>query len=269
MPSVAVTGATRGLGYAFVKYYTAQADTKVFALVRNVEATQAKYEKEGLTNVSIVHADMSDYKSIHDAAEKVGQITGGSLDLLINNAAFSSDHDNWKGPADVAPADLEDAHMSTYKTNVLGVAHTTNAFLPLIRKGQLKKVITISSGMADDELINQFSIPHQASYSMSKSAVNTLVAKYNAAYGKKEGILFLAISPGLVDTGFVDTSQLDQEQQQVMQHLMGAFSEYAPDFKGPIQPDESAGMVADVIDKATVETMGGGFVSHHGNKQWL
>jgi len=35
---------------------------------------------------------------------------------------------------------------------------------------------------------------------ISKAAVNMLVVKYNAALGKSEGILFLALSPGLVDT---------------------------------------------------------------------
>lgn len=53
---------------------------------------------------------------------------------------------------------------------------------------------------ADNDLINRFSIPIAAPYSISKAAVNTLVSKYNATFGKSEGILFMAISPGLVDT---------------------------------------------------------------------
>lgn len=51
---------------------------------------------------------------------------------------------------------------------------------------------------------------------------------------------------------------------------MGAkFAEYAPDFKGPIGAKESVEIVASVIVKATVDSLGGQFVSHFGNKQWL
>lgn len=54
--------------------------------------------------------------------------------------------------------------------------------------------------MADLDLVNQFSIAISSPYSISKAATNALIAKYNAALGKSEGILFIAISPGLVDT---------------------------------------------------------------------
>ena len=51
--------------------------------------------------------------------------------------------------------------------------------------------------------------------------------------------------------------------------MVAQFQEYAPDWHGAITPQESVEMAMDVIGKATVETYGGGFVSHHGNKQWL
>ena len=51
--------------------------------------------------------------------------------------------------------------------------------------------------MADIDMIVKFGIPVAAAYSASKGALNVLVAKYHAAYGQSEGILFLGISPGL------------------------------------------------------------------------
>lgn len=72
--------------------------------------------------------------------------------------------------------------------------------MPLLRKGSEKKVLTLSTGLADTEVINQVDIDIAAPYSISKGAVNVAVAKYNALY-KKEGFLFMAISPGYVDTG--------------------------------------------------------------------
>jgi hypothetical protein len=51
--------------------------------------------------------------------------------------------------------------------------------------------------------------------------------------------------------------------------MVALFKDYAPEFTGPIEPKQSVEMVLSVVDKATVEKDGGGFVSHYGNKQWL
>ena len=77
--------------------------------------------------------------------------------------------------------------------------NTVNSFIPLLRKGQEKKVFTLSTGMADIDLINQIDVAVAAPYSISKAAVNVAIAKYSALY-KREGILFMAVSPGVVDT---------------------------------------------------------------------
>lgn len=53
--------------------------------------------------------------------------------------------------------------------------------------------------MADLDFTLNFSIATAAPYSISKAAVNMLVAKYHNAY-KEEGMLFMGISPGLVAT---------------------------------------------------------------------
>jgi NAD(P)-dependent dehydrogenase (short-subunit alcohol dehydrogenase family) len=82
---------------------------------------------------------------------------------------------------------------------VNGIVNTVTAFLPLLRKSSIKKVITLSTGMADQDFILDFSIPTGTPYAASKAALNMLVAKYHTAY-KSEGILFLGISPGLVAT---------------------------------------------------------------------
>lgn len=43
---------------------------------------------------------------------------------------------------------IEDIHKSI-DVNVLGTFRTITAFLPLVKRGELKKVISISSGMGD------------------------------------------------------------------------------------------------------------------------
>ena len=72
--------------------------------------------------------------------------------------------------------------------------------MPLIQKGSIKKVVALSTGQADIDFILESGMLIATPYSMSKIALNLAVAKYHVQYAS-EGILFMAISPGLVDTG--------------------------------------------------------------------
>lgn len=81
--------------------------------------------------------------------------------------------------------------------------------MPLLLKGQAKKAITLSTGMADPEFVSDFSISVAAPYAISKAAVNLAVSKFDAQY-REEGVLFMAISPGMVDTGHYDDGQFSQ-----------------------------------------------------------
>lgn len=84
------------------------------------------------------------------------------------------------------------------RTNVLGNIHLFNLFLPLVLKGRAKKVISMTSGHADIDFINKMEVDINPLYSISKAAMNTAVAKFNAQYGK-DGVLFMSISPGAAD----------------------------------------------------------------------
>ena len=98
------------------------------------------------------------------------------------------------------PQTLAKDIQNSFNVNVIGVINTVNTFIPLLRKGQVKKVFTLSTGMADLDLINQTDVDVAPSYSISKAGLNVAVAKFSALY-KSEGILFMAVSPGLIDTG--------------------------------------------------------------------
>lgn len=80
--------------------------------------------------------------------------------------------------------------------------------MPLVLKGKAKKVVTLSSGLGDVDLTLNYGIHENGPYSISKAAMNMAVAKFQAEY-EKDGVLFLAISPGLVNTGQFDISMCD------------------------------------------------------------
>jgi NAD(P)-dependent dehydrogenase (short-subunit alcohol dehydrogenase family) len=75
--------------------------------------------------------------------------------------------------------------------------------MPLILQGRAKKVIAISTGMADIDLTINFDIFQTTSYGISKIALNMAVAKFSALY-RKEGVLCLSVCPGNSATGNMD-----------------------------------------------------------------
>jgi NAD(P)-dependent dehydrogenase (short-subunit alcohol dehydrogenase family) len=87
-----------------------------------------------------------------------------------------------------------------FRVNTVGAIHLFNGFMPLILKGQAKKVIAISTGMSDPEMTLKADIYQATSYAMSKAALNMAVAKFSALY-REQGVLCMAICPGAVDTG--------------------------------------------------------------------
>jgi len=57
------------------------------------------------------------------------------------------------------PGFLVEDMQKSFDANVYGVLNTVYAFLPLIRKGTIKKVIAISSGMGDIGMHRLFAVP--------------------------------------------------------------------------------------------------------------
>lgn len=153
------------------------------------------------------------------------------------------------------------------QTNIVGNIHLLNLFLPLVLKSKTKKVITISTGLADLDLTNEYELDNGALYAASKAALNIIVAKFSAQY-KKDGVLFLSISPGLVEVGHF--SDATPEETQRLMAFAGKLVSYAPHFKGPITPEESVRHVRATWEKASIEGgYAGAFISHFGNKQWV
>jgi NAD(P)-dependent dehydrogenase (short-subunit alcohol dehydrogenase family) len=151
----------------------------------------------------------------------------------------------------------------------------------------VKKVIAITTGFSDVDVVAKLGIMNSAPYAISKAALNMAVATFSAQYAK-EGILFMGVAPGFVDVGhhtngksffgiwkapkrrMLTSYAATDEQKQAMGQLMVKFKSYAPDFTGPTTPEVSIGQMLSVIDGASVQAgNGGAFLSQFGNKQWL
>lgn len=98
---------------------------------------------------------------------------------------------------------LEKDLNEMFQVNVVGNIHLFNIFLPLIQNGKTKKVVTLSSGMTDEKLAVEYELTEAPLYSITKTAMNMVIAKFQAEF-KKDGILFMGVCPGSVNTGHND-----------------------------------------------------------------
>jgi NAD(P)-dependent dehydrogenase (short-subunit alcohol dehydrogenase family) len=184
---VAVTGGTSGLGLALVQHLVGRGACVAF-VARNAEA------------VKRIAAETAGYGIVGDIGQKEDiysialQITGnlGSLDVLINNASAL-------GPtplamlADTECEELEQALM----VNLLGPFRLTKALFGALatsaRNGRGAAVINISS----DAAVTPYA--GWGAYGASKAALRHLTAIW-AKEGKADGISFLSLDPGDMDT---------------------------------------------------------------------
>ncbi|KAK7181979.1 hypothetical protein DPSP01_006210 [Paraphaeosphaeria sporulosa] len=263
MPVYVIIGASRGIGYQFLKTLSAQDPSNIIiGTVRTVETVQEKVAADGLKNVHIVHADMDDNASLTAAAKKTADIAGGVVDYLIVNGAYFAipcifnAADDYVGKEDLFLDELK----QIMQTNVAGTLFAFNAFMPLILKSSIKRVSAISSAAASTDYIVSAEDPISILYALSKSALNTLVAKFAARY-KREGVLFVSISPGWVDT------HADMPAE-VMDRMSKPFYRWDKTLKGPIPPEQSVEMCLKVMDELK-EEQNGEFLSQHGNHVWL
>ncbi|OJD11319.1 hypothetical protein AJ78_07881 [Emergomyces pasteurianus Ep9510] len=269
MPTYVITGANRGIGFEFMRQLSAVPESLVVGLVRDKAAADEKVSKElPGRNIHILQADLTDYDSLKQAAEEVARLSNG-VDLLIANASLQSEWSAFYGIDVLAedPKRLEEELLDNFKVNVVGNIHLLSLFVPLVQKGATKKVISLTSGGADRAFVAGYDIANQVPYAISKAGMNLATAKFSAQY-KKDGILFMSLAPGMVDTGARKTAT--PEQLAVLGGMLQRFSAHDPSFKGPMPVEQSVSAMLGVIDRANIYNgHAGAFVSHHGNKHWL
>ncbi|EIM84663.1 NAD-P-binding protein [Stereum hirsutum FP-91666 SS1] len=198
MPSYVVAGASRGIGLEFVVQLLAGGNT-VIALARNPGSAKSLVAIKD-KNLHILKADITNAEELTAASEETAKITGGSLDVLINNAAYMNAATAFLDITQFPDTkSLLTDFNAAFSTNVLGPVLTTNAFLPLLKKGSLKKVLTLSSGFGDEEFNLKAGTWQQSAYCASKAALDMVNVKFALAL-KSEGFTCLAISPGVVNT---------------------------------------------------------------------
>ena len=184
MPSVLITGASRGLGLEFTRQYAADG-WRVFAACRDPAGAKDLAAVEG--DVSAETLDVDDGPQVAALAKK---LSGQPIDVLINNAGIY-------GPKDLTRDTIDyDAWGQVFRTNAMSPLAVSAAFAANVAQGGQKKIITLSSIMgsiAENDSSGDFI------YRSSKAAVNA-VMKSLAGDLKSEGITVTVVHPGWVLT---------------------------------------------------------------------
>jgi NAD(P)-dependent dehydrogenase (short-subunit alcohol dehydrogenase family) len=194
---VLVSGANQGLGYEIVKKLAAeQADYHILLGSRNFE--KGKKAAGSITNVANgtsvepIELDIDSDDSLAKAATYVAE-KYGRLDVLFNNAGISK----------VQGVTPREEFNRVLTTNVTGYACTTEAFLPLLRKAEMPRLLFMSSGLGSLTCALDPQFPfyglgvalRNKAYITSKCADNMLGVLYAVQLGK-EGFKVNMIDPG-------------------------------------------------------------------------
>ena len=188
MLKVFITGADRGLGFAFCKEFLSRGWT-VFGGKYLDDYSLLEQEREKNSALHIIPLDTGDTSSIAKARDLTTEKTD-SLDMIISNAALMG---QVQCGIDELPMDLQ-APWNSFRVNALGPAQLTAHFLPLMDKGGMKRLCFISSEVSSIVLMknrDSSSYPYQ----MSKSSMNMGVRlMHNLLY--KQGYTFRLYHPG-------------------------------------------------------------------------
>ena len=181
MPSIFITGASRGLGLEFTRQYAA-AGWSVTAACRE----PARARDLAVLSVETVALDLADGSSIQRAAER---LAGRSFDIVLNNAGLYGEGQQF---GRLSEAEWERVML----VNAIAPVKLTEAFLPHLLAGQKKLLVFMTSKMGS---IADNSSGGAYIYRSSKAALNAAVKSLSIDLAPR-GVTALLLHPGWVQT---------------------------------------------------------------------
>ena len=201
---ILITGASSGLGLAFLQHYTTQAVPPTiicfdkYPLPREVAASLGE-------NTTFHQVDITQVDQVNAIASTATTTTSTPIDLLIHCAGI-------RGlvpvvvrtqRGDVAAAETLEAMdhatmMRTFEINTWGAFNVIRAFLPGLRAATGAKVVVLSSRMGS---VSANVAGGGYAYRASKAALNAVVQSFAIDVPEVE---FLLLHPGRVYTGLVE-----------------------------------------------------------------
>jgi NAD(P)-dependent dehydrogenase (short-subunit alcohol dehydrogenase family) len=181
-PTVLVTGASTGIGYACAVDLDDHGFT-VFAGVR--KQSDAEALRRSRPRIEPIIMDVTDYASVDRAATELSHGLGEQgLDGLVNNAGISV-----SGPLECLPMADFDRQL---RVNVSGQVAVTQAFLPLLRRTRGRVVFMSSES-------GRVVLPLLGAYAASKHALEAVADAFRRELAHS-GVRVSIVEPGSVKT---------------------------------------------------------------------
>jgi NAD(P)-dependent dehydrogenase (short-subunit alcohol dehydrogenase family) len=224
---VLVTGVSSGIGRETAQLL-AKRDARVFGTVRD-------FRRNGdLTNVELIHMDVTDDASVQDGVKSVLE-KAGNIDILINNAGYGL-------TGALEETSVEEAQQQ-FDTNFFGVLRVTQAVLPAMRRQRTGRIVNISSALGF------LPAPFNGIYGASKYALEGYTETLD------HEVRIFGIRAVLVEPVFTKT-EIDKKKK-VAQHVIDAYTEQKERTKTSIQQRagrfDEALRVAKVIYRAATD----------------
>jgi NAD(P)-dependent dehydrogenase (short-subunit alcohol dehydrogenase family) len=177
---VVITGAARGLGRDYARFFAADGAAVVVADIGNPEPAVSEVTAAGGRAIG-VETDITSPASAVDMVKRTLEAYG-RLDVLVNNAGV------WRGLAEAGLLAIDErVWRSAWDVNVSGTLYCTQAAVPAMAERNWGRVVNISS-MASRQAGNI--------YGLTKNAVERLTEGLAREVGGR-GITVNCVAPGI------------------------------------------------------------------------
>lgn len=177
-----ITGSTSGIGRA-TALTLAAGGAHVIVSGRHSERGEATVQtiRDAGGTADFVAADLLDPASVRQLADRALELSGGRVDILVNNAAFAQ----FAPTGSVEDADIDAATAVNIKAPFILVA----ALAPAMVANGSGAVVNVTTMVAN------FGLSGMSLYGSTKAALQLLTKAWAAEFGPS-GVRFNAVSPG-------------------------------------------------------------------------
>src|ERR1700733_10276820 len=189
---ILITGTSNGFGKDAARTL-AEAGHQVFATMRDPNGRNLGAAEElSFKGIEGLELDGHNNDRRSDAFGDLYKVTGGKLDVLINNAGlFAQGLSETYTPEQV---------REMFEVNVFGIQRVTRAALPDMRKQRSGLIINIGS------ILGRVTIPFIGLYGASKFAVEALTESYRYELSQL-GVDVVLVQPSAYPTGLYSATQ--------------------------------------------------------------
>jgi NAD(P)-dependent dehydrogenase (short-subunit alcohol dehydrogenase family) len=187
MKKVLLTGSSSGFGLLAAKTLAAKGHT-VYATMRNINGANAQnaqylrdWAKTNNVNIEVVELDVTSDASAQAALKTILANSGGTIDVLINNAGIS-----FIGISETLTTEQSN---QLFQVNTIGADRMIRAILPTMHTQKSGLIINVTSVQARQQ------VPVLNVYNATKAALDALSVGYHYEL-RSSGIDVAVIQPG-------------------------------------------------------------------------